>query len=233
MKKYIITILCVFSGFIGLHAQISISYSVGYGDYKMNDMSQLLDASLEAIQSSLPAGVSITDNFPAYIIHNLDATYSFNRHEVGLKGTYMTTGGKIAYADYSGKYYEKLTLNGYRIGAMYRFHFLRTQLGKLPFSIFGEVSPAITFTQLKYKALLSLPDYNVYETNPEDNVSTNETGFSIQPLIGGQLFITKDLFTSISIGYDFEFGSKLKTTNNILRADWSGFRINAGIGYKF
>lgn len=233
MKKYIITVLCVLIGVIGMHAQVSVSYSVGYGDYKMNDMNRLLDASLQAAQSSLPAGLRITDNFPAYITHNLDVAYSLNRHEVGLKGSYLTTGGKIAYADYSGKYYEKLTLNGYRVGGMYKFHFFRTQIGKQSFSIFGEVSPAITFTQLKYKALLSLPDYNVQETNPEDNLSTNETGFSIQPLIGGQLFITKNLFTSISLGYDFEFGSKLETTNNVLRADWSGFRMNAGVGYKF
>lgn len=233
MKKYILTILCILGGAISIQAQINISYSVGYGNFKMNDMSRLLEASLQAVNLSLPAGVRITDNFPAHIIHNLDVSYSVDRHEVGLKGTYMTTGGKIAYADYSGKYYEKLTLNGYRVGTLYRFHFFRTPPGKPLFSIFGEVSPAITFTQLKYKALLSLPEYNVHETNPEDNVSTNEIGFSIQPLIGGQLFITNNLFTSISIGYDFEFGSKLETTNNTLRADWSGFRVNAGIGYRF
>lgn len=87
--------------------------------------------------------------------HSLDATYYLKRHEFGLKGTYMTTGGKISYADYSGKYYEKLTLNGYRVGAMYRYHFLKSKLGNLPLSFYGELSPAITFTSLKYKALLS------------------------------------------------------------------------------
>ncbi len=150
MKKYIITIFCILSGAMGLHAQVSISYSTGYGDYKMKDMSWMLDASLQAVQSSLSAGIRVTDNFPAHITHNLDVAYSLNCHEVGLKGTYLTTGGKIAYADYSGKYYEKLTLNGYRIGAMYRFHFFRAQPEKRSFSIFGEISPAITFTQSSY-----------------------------------------------------------------------------------
>lgn len=233
MKKYILTILWFICGTIGMHAQLSISYSAGYGDYKMDDMRRILDASLQTMRYSLPKTIRITDNFPGYITHNFDVAYSSRHHEIGLKGTYMTTGGKIAYADYSGKYYEKLTLNGYRIGAMYKFHFLETQVGNKTFSLFGEVSPAITFTQLKYKALLSLPDYDIHETNTEDNISTNESGFSIQPLIGGQLFITNNLFTFANIGYDFEFGSKLETTNNMLRADWSGFRINAGIGYKF
>lgn len=216
-----------------MKAQISFSYSIGYGNYKMNDMSRLLDISFLAMQSSLPPGLRITDNFPGYITHNLDIAYAFNRHEVGLKGTFMTTGGKIAYADYSGKYHENLTLNGFRIGGMYRFHFCRTRLGGLPLSLFGEVSPAITFSELKYKALLNLPDYNVTETNTEDNISTNEIGFSVQPLIGGQLFFSKNIFASISIGYDFEFESRLETTNDMLRADWSGFRFNAGVGYRF
>lgn len=233
MKKYFIAVFCALSYAFGINAQMSFSYSVGYGDYKMNDMHSLLNASLQSVKTSMPKGVRITDNFPAYINHNIDVVYSFNRHDVGLKGTYLTTGGKIAYADYSGKYHEKLILNGYRLGAMYRFHFLKTQLGSLPFSIYGEILPAIILTQLKYSALFSFPDYEIHETNTEDDVSTNEIGFSVEPLIGGQLFVTKNIFTSASLGYDFEFGSKLKTFNNMLRADWSGFRINAGIGFKF
>lgn len=233
MKKYILLILCVLGGAMSVHAQVSVSYSVGYGDYKMSDMNRLLDASLSALQNSFPSGVRITDKFPGYVTHNLDATYSFHRHEVGVKGTFMTTGGQIAYSDYSGKYKEKLTLNGYRLGVMYRFHFIKTHIGRMPLSLFGEASPAITFTKLKYKASLTLPEYNINETNPDDHISTNETGFSIQPLVGAQLFLTKGLFISLSLGYDFEFGAKLGTMNNALRADWSGFRANAGIGYKF
>ena len=145
----------------------------------------------------------------------------------------MTTGGKISYADYSGKYYEKLTLNGYRVGAMYRYHFLKSKLGNLPLSFYGELSPAITFTSLKYKALLSLPEYDISESNDEDPISTDETGYSIQPLIGGQLFVTRNLFLSLSAGYDFEFGSKLSTVENMLRVDWTGLRANAGVGFSF
>lgn len=233
MKKIITLIFIALAACITVSAQVRVSYSVGYGDYKMDDMNRLLDASLSLVAMELPAGVAITDRFPGYVTHNLDATYAFKRHEFGLKGTYMTTGGKIAYSDYSGKYSEDLTLNGYRVGVLYRLHFLKTYLGKLPFSLYGELSPAITFTNLKYEALLSLPDYDINESNPEDNVSTKETGYSIQPMIGGQLFVSRNIFFTLSAGYDFEFGSKLSTTNNILRADWTGFRVNGGVGFSF
>ena len=233
MKKQIILIIFSLLITLAVNSQIKISYSIGYADYDMSDMNRLLDASLHINQAELPLGLGITDRFPGYISHTLNASYQLKRHEFGLKGTSLTTGGKIAYTDYSGQYYEKLTLNGYRVGAMYRFHFLKSKLGKLPLFFYGELSPAITFTSLKYMGLLSLPDYDVHETNPEDNVSTNEIGYSIQPLIGLQLFVTSNIFVSLSGGYDFEFGSKLSTTNNMLRADWSGFRMNGGVGFSF
>lgn len=233
MKKYITVILLVLVGTLAVNAQVSVAYSAGYGNYKMEDMHRLLEASLASVKTQLPPGVRITDKFPGYITHNIDAAYRLKRHEIGVKGTYMTTGGKIAYSDYSGKYHEKLMLNGYRVGAMYRFHFLRTRISDLPFSLYGEISPAVTFTSLKYEALLDLPDYDVHETNPNDNVSTDETGFSVQPLIAAQLLVTRNIFISCSGGYDFEFGAKLSTINNMLRVDWSGFRANLGIGFMF
>lgn len=233
MKKHIIIILLSFAVTMFANGQIRVSYSIGYGDYKMEDMHKLLDTSLSLVQEELPSGVRITDKFPGYVTHNMDVAYHFKRHEFGVKGSYMTTGGKIAYSDYSGKYYENLTLNGYRIGALYRFHFLESKVGNLPISLYGELSPAITFTSLKYKAQLTLPDYEVDETNPQDNVSTDETGYSIQPLLGAQLFVTRNLFITVSGGYDFEFGSKLSTTNDMFRVDWSGFRVNGGVGVSF
>ena len=233
MKKHITLILLALVASMTANAQVRVSYSVGYGDYNMSDMNKILDATLSLGQMEIPVNLAITDRFPGYITHNIDAGYHLKRHEFGLKGTYMTTGGKIAYSDYSGKYYEKLILNGYRVGAMYRFHFLKSKIGNLPLFLYGEVSPAITFTSLKYKALLSLPDYDVNESNPEDNVSTNETGYSIQPMIGAQMFVTRNIFFIVSGGYDFEFGSKLSTANNMLRVDWSGFTVNGGVGFSF
>lgn len=233
MKKYITLLTLALLVSISASGQFRISYSLGYGEYEMSDMQKLLNASLSAVQIELPPGVRIVDNFPGYATHTIDATYHINRHEFGLKATYMPTGGKIAYSDYSGEYYEKLTLNGYRLGALYRFNFLNTHLSGLPFSLFGELSPAVTFTSLKYDVLLSMPDYDINESNTDDVIGTDETGYSVQPLVGGQLFVISNLFVQLSAGYDFEFGAKLSTTNNMLRADWSGLRVNVGVGYSF
>lgn len=231
MKKYIIAtmflLLC-----LGANAQFNISYAVGYGGYKMNEMKQLLETAFNTVVTTMPVGTRIVDNFPPYITHNLDLSYKFNRHELGLKSSFLTTGGKIAYSDYSGKYVEKLTLNGYRVGAMYRINFGESKFDACTWSFFGELSPAITFTKLKYKATLDIYDPKVHQTAP-DNVSTNETGLSLQPLVGSKLSLTRTISFFVSLGYDFEFGSKLATTNDMYRADWSGFRLNGGTTFSF
>ena len=232
MKKHFTLIFLALVLTMSVTAQIKVSYSIGYGDYKMESMRELLDASFQLVKAEFPPEVRITDNFPGYITHNLDAAYNLKKHEFGLKGTFMTTGGKIAYSDYSGEYYEKVTINGYRVGAMYRFHFFKSKIGTLPLTFYGELSPAITFTSLKYEALLSLPDYEVHEI-PEDKISTNEKGYSIQPLIGGQLFVTRNIFMTLNAGYDFEFGAELSIANDMYRVDWSGFRVNGGVGFSF
>jgi len=230
MRKYI-TFLILFIS-IGANAQFRASYSAGYGDYKMGDMKEMLKNAFAGTSSVLPEGVAIVDNFPGYVTHNVDLSYQMNNKELGVKFSYLTTGGKIAYSDYSGKYKEKITFSGYRVGIMYRFHFVNTHISDHKFTIFGELSPAITFTSLSYEGALDLYEANAHQQF-EDNLSTNTTGYSIQPLVGATIELISNFSFYLSTGYDFEFKGKLSTTNDFYRADWTGFRMNAGVSYLF
>lgn len=229
MKKHTITALFLFLT-LGVKAQFNIGYSMGYGTYQMKEMKQLLQQAEGALIQSMPKGIGIVANFPPYITHTVDASYRFKRHELGLKGSYLTTGGKIAYSDYSGKYREKLTLNGIRMGAMYRFYLKENKLGNYALQLFGEISPGITITNLKYKATLDLYQQNIHQEE-RDILATNGNGLSIQPLIGGRLQMNRHISLTASAGYDFEFGATLFTVHR--RADWSGFRLNGGVNCSF
>ena len=217
---------------LGANAQFSVSYTAGYGSYKMGDMKKLLESAFQMEQGTMPAGLRIVDNFPAYVTQSVDFTYMRDRMEWGVTGTFMTTGGKIAYSDYSGKYVEKLTLTGYRIGATYRYYLSEGKLGKFPLLFYGEVSPAVTFTNLKYSAAVDIYEGNIHE-EANDNVSTKAKGWSVLPALGSKLFLTRKLALTANIGYDIEFGSKLSTTSNTLRVDWSGLRLNGGATIMF
>ena len=230
MKNYI-TILLILISF-SAKAQFSISYAAGYGTYQMNDLKSLIETAYEQMAPTLPPGARIVDNFPGYLTHTLDGTYLLKHHEMGLKASYLTTGATIAYSDYSGKYEEKIILNGYRVGLLYRIHSNARKVGPYKLSFFGEFSPAVTLTRLKYQASINLPESDVHE-EASDNLSTDESGYSLQPLLGCRLAVARQLAFFISAGYDFEFGAKLSTTNDYYRADWSGFRANAGLSWLF
>lgn len=230
MKNFILILLLLVT--FSAKAQFSISYAAGYGTYEMDDLKSLIKTAYQQLAPTLPSGTRIVDNFPGYITHSLDGTYLLKRHEVGLKTSYLTTGATIAYSDYSGKYEEKIILNGYRAGLLYRIHANPREVGSYTLSFFGELSPAVTLTRLKYRASVDLPDSGVHEEG-DDPLSTDEFGYSVQPLLGCRLAVSPQLAFFVSAGYDFEFGAKLSTTNDYVRADWSGFRTNAGVSWIF
>lgn len=223
MKKYIVLTLLILSA-ATIKSQVTISYSAGYGDYNMSKMKDLLQDRLSLISPQIDA--RIVDKFPGYVTHTIDVTFDDLKegHQVGLKFSYLTTGGKTHYSDYSGQYYEKLTLNGYRIAGLYRYTFASLPaLKTCKLSFFGELSPGLIFSKLDYEGLMG-------EEHIKDNLSSNMTGFTILPQVGANLRLPYGIGIHLTGGYDFEFGSKTVTKE---RANWSGIRLNGGVSYSF
>ena len=221
MRKYITFFFILFG--LSAHAQVSISYSAGYSDYKMTDAKQALENMFRSIKPNLPENLEITENFPGYITHNLDLTYQIKSHEVGAKFSYYTTGGIIAYSDYSGKYKNSAIFNGYKFGLIYRIHFW---VPNDRFSVFFEISPALVSTDIKYKLEYPFSNQNVHKQISDKD---SESAVSIQPLLGCRFAITKNILIFGRGGYDYLFTSK----SNPAIANWSGIRGEAGITWKF
>lgn len=232
MKRIIIiTFLTIIS--LGAKSQFSVNYSAGYASYKMNDMKELMTFSLQMGISSgnLPPNAKLVDIFPAYVMHTVDVGYQSGNKEGGLKLSYMTTGSKIAVADYSGSYEEKLITNGYRMGVFYRYHFCNMTIKQHSLSFFAELSPALTIATMKTKSKLEInKSDNTTLTEKAEEINQKKTGYSIQPLAGARFKLYNHLLLTASAGYDFEFGASLGSG---YRMDFSGFRINAGVGYMF
>ena len=232
MKQLIITAFFIITSLSG-KAQFNINYYVGYGSYKMNDMKDMMNYAVQMgiDAGQLPLHAKLIDNFPAYIIHSMDAAYRFDKNEAGIKFSYMTTGSKIAAADYSGSYNEKMITNGYRIGALYRFHFYSTGTKQHDISFFTEFSPALTRAEMKTSGkVIIYNSNNTTTTEDAEKTSLTKNGFSIQPLGGICFKLYNHLLLTVSSGYDFEFGANLSEG---FRMDFSGLRINAGVGFVF
>lgn len=242
---------------IGSKAQFTVSYSAGYGSYRMKDLKDGVDAAFLKMKESMPVNLKIMDNYPGYINHNITLSYIRQNHEAGVTGSFLTTGAKIAYSDYSGEVMQKSTLNGYRVGILYRFLYPVANpwpLGTL--SVFAEVSPAVIISRYKEKGQTAITNSLLSRSSAKGNV----TQYSVAPAIGARLNITPNIGFQLSAGYDFGFDgegtldyesaiTQLSNTGNDLssggnntnyqkgvaewKSDWSGIRINLGVSYTF
>lgn len=234
MKKYILSFILILTFSVGAKAQFSVGYSVGYGSYDMGDMKGLLNNMKSAMLSQYPdLPFAVADNFPGHATHSLDLAYRIKGHEMGLRGTYLTTGGNVAYSDYTGKYSGKLTLNGYRLGLNYRYYAPGFDVGTGTLSLYVELSPGIMFTNLKSEEYIRIFDQAQYA---DENLDMNATGFFLLPQVGAKWDIIPSLGVHIGGGYDIQVTSnnfKQQGQKTFYKPDWSGIRINGGISYTF
>lgn len=228
MKKLILIVLCWLCYF-GLHAQFILEYNISYASYNMKDIKDLL-GTIERSELLQKLGIRNVENFPGYVAHTANIGYKINRHEFGFKSSFYTTGGKLSVADYSGAVNVKMTTNGFREGLYYKNHFYSYNYkNEEKFSIWGEISPAVIFSKLKLKT--EVRENNI--PNTIEDFSFNSTAFAVLPQLGGKYYITKHISFDISVGYEFSFGGKYDDLSNSPRPNWSGIRLNGGIGYKF
>lgn len=228
MKKYILSIILILLS-LSTYSQFSINYSIGYGTYKMDDMKDIAKATMDIANTMMGLKLKQTDDFPGYIAHNGEITYQSEQHEFGLSGAYITTGAKFAYSDYSGKYASKILADAFKIGFVYKYHFLETKISDNRFSVFAELTPSAVLTNVTIKEETRLYEQNIHQKKREELLS-NKFGFSMQPMLGCRLMLFDHYLVHLKAGYDFELGSRI---NPSYRVDWSGFRLNGGIGYMF
>lgn len=210
-------------------AQLSVEYTPGYGIYtQKGDLQKLLDTKLQAILPVLPNAKIVAD-FPNYFTHTFGLNYVYNREEFGFQITRMSTGGKIAYSDYSGTYTNKLTLSGVRIGTRYRYDYKDLLFkGKQKLILFWELSPGVIVSSLKHSVYSEYPSKTVTESNNPDYSSTV---FSLLPQMGARTSYGRFGFHALA-GYDLEFGGKLDNGYHT-KISWMGLRVGIGFSYTF
>lgn len=216
---------------LSANAQINVEYSVGYGTYKMSEMNVELENVLIKLKKQYPLDIAITDKFPNYVIHCIGVSYLLSKHELGVNLAYQTTAGRLAYSDYSGVLVDKLTVNAYRVGVCYRYHFYQFKLSeKTNISFYGELSPELMLTNLKSKGYVKVD--NAAKIDLEDNclITSDMVGFAVLSQIGGSLSLPYGVGIHCSAGYDFDMiESPIK--NKDIKVDWSGFRFSGGVSY--
>ena len=125
----------------------SIRTRAGYGGYGMNDLKEW---HRDIENGSLP--IASTSTFPAYLNLQIQFVNHSPDKQIGLGFVWdhVSTGGRLAYSDYSGELQADQFLNAESIGALYERNLLITER----LSVVPSVQLLFTFTSLQYEEYL-------------------------------------------------------------------------------
>lgn len=230
IAKWLLLIITITVTNHRLHAQnLIFSFRSGIGSYAMTD----LKANQDNLIDQLPVMASKTDEFPSYFVFGLDGLYSLtNTLFVGVSFDYQSTGGRIAYSDFSGDIKIDHKINAPMIAATLQ----KRLVGNESFSLLGELKAGLLFTDF------SISSRTLIGTSVTKEI-IEFTGLS--PTAGMKMVLRKGIgpfFLQAGVGFMLDFGSeiKLKDEDAILinnngdpaKTGWGGLRADFGIGIR-
>ena len=218
MKKLLIILVICYP--IHVYTQgWSLEYSLGYGTYQLDDVK---DGQSMMLQSNT-LGLKETDSFSSHHTHSFALGYITGYHHFGSNFSYLTTGGRVHRADYSGSYTVDMIMNGYRLGAFYRYYI---NTGFSPLYIYLQISPGALFSNLRIEEKT-----NIYSESAKESNTLKGIGIYIEPTIGVTYRLTDWLRFSLAGGYEADFLGTLKLSGGKTqtKAHWNGLRLYGGL----
>lgn len=224
MKKILFTLtLAILFQNVVLSQKVEVYAELNYNTFSH---SKLKDFQLHQIKSLETLPISVDDNFPSNYGFTIGCKFMKN---ISAFVSYTTTGGKISYADYSGKIRLKQPIEQIAIGGIYSFPLLK-ESENLRLGIKGFLS----FTSLEIESYTK-----ILQEVEESNIKLNSTDYGLGPILIYELpvWVCKLRF---SVAYDVMISGKLlfKEDNDFhlenssgedVKADWSGLKAGIGI----
>jgi len=196
---------------------LSFEYSIGYGTYQLDDVKSLQHSMLNNY------GLKETDCFPNYFTNSILLGLVTGNSHFGSNFSYLTTGGRLQRADYSGSYTVDMIVNGYKLGAFYRYY-LKTEISPLFFYL--HFSSGVLFSNLKMKEQI-----NIYSESVTESYKLKGVGIYIEPNIGLKYLLTNKICLLVGAGSEADFFGtmKLSEKKTNIKSHWNGFRFYSGI----
>lgn len=191
----------------------------------------------ESVNASYDFDANETDNFPAYFGAQIEVVFDLEENQYGFHiGTY-STGGRIAYADYSGESTTESKLRNITLGGI-AYHRLTTENSRL--ALYSGFSAGIVIT--KYTLLARLELYDI--SQEESKVNFRSLNAFLSPSLKAEYKLFDPICLTAQIRYEINITGKLLWTedddayllNNEgdeVKADWSGLRVGLGVTFRF
>lgn len=210
----------------------SVRFKIGYGTYQMNQLKDLQ----KAIVTTLPVRGKATQSFPAYWNFQMKYLYkTSDKNRIGAFIDYASTGGRIAYSDYSGELKVDNVVSRYGLGVSEEYVLAQ----KDALSLSGLIEASALYSRLMMDSFVKINDQS-----QKDLAKLKSLGLALEPGLLGEGKISK-MTIGLSVGYQLSFCKPFHLkgerkailtnteTNKKVNPNWSGIRLGATIGINF
>lgn len=215
---------------------IRISVNPVYGTYNMNAMKKFQDELYENANTSVGVPMALTNDFPGYYGYEVNLALNIEKLELGLMFASRSTGGRISYSDYSGKYNIDNYLKDMEVAVNVGYQALSSD--RLELSING--TAGLAFTEHTLSSIFQLEG----DSEQNEKYEFSSTNAILGPSLKLRYYPLKFVFVEVIGRYDLHISGKLAYSKNkevyledsnddLVRANWSGFRAGAGLGFRF
>lgn len=210
---------------------LSFRLGINYSDFNMSELKDVQSTISSSIKSYLP--IRDLETFPAYYVYDIQLMFvKMIPIDVGFSASYMSTGGRSYYSDYSGTYNIDYLVNASTIAINLEKMVLDSDIDLLIGTKLMLISTDFTL------------DENIrveYETD-SNSIETTSNSFGLT-LSGALQYELSSFLFRVNLGYLFDFQDDLHKVGDpddylITRgaekvsADWSGVFIGFALGYN-
>lgn len=210
-------------------SNIYLEPRLGFGTFRMQSMKELQRVMI----ANTGLDAKATDTFGSYAQFGLNVVSDIGEQSrIGFFLEHGSTGGRVAYADYSGEFLIDTPLNYNAFGCLF-YHHQAIKESKLSYVAGAELHMLMTNMKLQ-----SYTKINSSTESSEDKF--NSYGLGFKPFLGLQYPLM--LFpTTLSIGYfvdtnypfhvpgELDQQLVINSNNKTIHPGWSGLRVNVSV----
>lgn len=210
--------------------EVNVELKTGYGTYAMGALRPI---TIE-YKNNVDYGVKITDNFPGFMNFGAAVSMALHAWEFGVDYTYLSTGARAHYKDYSGELGFDQIAKAHAISSVARYAFV----SKPKFELKASLGLSYYISQLDMNQY-----FRIGEDKEAERFEVVSGSVAITPTAGPVFKLNKFIYTGLRIGYcvDLKGGLHVRKDKELkllddadeqIKTDWSGLRSEVFLGIK-
>ena len=203
----------------------ALKAGVGYGFYNMGSLGKLQDDYLNNFQE-LP--IRKVQSFPPYMNYQFQLIKKLSpKINLGIFFEFLSTGGRCAISDYSGKINLDQIVNGYDIGLLFESHLKGLK------HLFFTFKASVIYSALTLKETINVFNQTKVQSSDFSSLGIGlEPGFSYE-ILTAPINLRANISFNANLSKDFQLKGMYDGTLDGTRANWTGLRLGLVVGIPF